>query len=30
MIASRNTGTNQKGEAVYEFQGVGFVERRGG
>ena len=30
IIVSRNTGTNQKGELVYEFQGVGFVERRGG
>ena len=29
IIVSRNTGTNQKGEVVYEFQGVGFVERRG-
>jgi acyl dehydratase len=29
IVISRATGTNQKGEAVYEFQGVGFVERRG-
>jgi acyl dehydratase len=29
IIISHNTGTNQKGELVYEFQGVGFVERRG-
>jgi acyl dehydratase len=29
IVVSRATGTNQKGEVVYEFQGVGFVERRG-
>jgi acyl dehydratase len=28
LIFSRNTGTNQKGELVYEFTGSVFVERR--
>jgi acyl dehydratase len=29
IIFSRNTGTNQKGELVYEFTGSVFIERRG-
>ena len=28
LIFSRNTGTNQKGELVYEFTGSVFIERR--
>lgn len=29
LVISHNTGHNQHGELVYEFQGSGFVERRG-
>lgn len=28
LVTSHNTGHNQHGELVYEFQGAGFVERR--